>query len=540
MSNNKEQIEQKAKIIIQKIEKLHNIYAITLQKDNCKEMSSLEIIKEQYLKMYNAIKEKEEYDKYKKLEEIIINEIAKIELSLDEYIYETRENCTNTILNKIQEIKISENYQKFHNVEKEIQKVEKLKDILKLYRPYIQNEEYEKTKKDIIYLKFELLYREQIEKLIYENGGETSYLLKYENEEEKNVFIKLLKEKINEIKNDDILKLKTEEILKDVKLLERVIIKHMQEKPLEYIKLLNAKIFNAHLYNIGNNPFDEEVYYKEVKERKYETEPYSGYYRRMELLKYYDVEYKANTVNFSLLRAILKELITNENVSLLGCVKLYEKCGFQCIPKTYTTGQKCVYMLYSMLNKSEEYNEVLEKQQKYKKEGYCRINFDGISYKFEDYNVEEINEYNKIQILGERDVNNNQHKNKSYEKKQKEEKEKIKRTGRITTDCNILILLIQDIIKNYKEDRNNIETNRKKISEKEEMIKILEEIKEKKELSVNDIGRIEMIIYFIYSELNINFNMWELLDLENVDKFNFNDRITYYSEIPRERKEEKR
>ena len=59
MNNNKELIEQKSKIIIQKIEKLQKIYEITLQKDNCKESSSLKIIKEQYLKMYNAIIEKE-------------------------------------------------------------------------------------------------------------------------------------------------------------------------------------------------------------------------------------------------------------------------------------------------------------------------------------------------------------------------------------------------------------------------------------------------------------------------------------------------
>ena len=238
MNNNKELIEQKSKIIIQKIEKLQKIYEITLQKDNCKESSSLKIIKEQYLKMYNAIIEKEEYDRYKEVEDIIINEIAKIELNLDEYIYNTRQEGINTILNRIQEIRESENYQNFHNIKQYIEKVETLKDMLKLYKPYIKNEEYDKIKKDIINLKFELLYRKQVEELIYENGGETSYLIQYDNEEEKNLFINLLKEKIGEIENDDILKVKPERILEDVKLLERLIIIHMQENSLKYINLL--------------------------------------------------------------------------------------------------------------------------------------------------------------------------------------------------------------------------------------------------------------------------------------------------------------
>ncbi|MCI8617882.1 MAG: hypothetical protein HFJ60_06575 [Clostridia bacterium] len=540
MNNNKELIEQKSKIIIQKIEKLQKIYEITLQKDNCKESSSLKIIKEQYLKMYNAIIEKEEYDRYKEVEDIIINEIAKIELNLDEYIYNTRQDSINTILNRIQEIKESENYQNFHNIKQYIEKVETLKDILKLYKPYIKNEEYDKIKKDIINLKFELLYRKQVEELIYENGGETSYLIQYDNEEEKNLFINLLKEKIGEIENDDILKVKPERILEDVKLLERLIIIHMQENSLKYINLLNAKIFNAHLCNIGNNPFDEEVYYKEIKERKYEPEPYKGYYPKMNILKDYDVEYKANKVNFSLLRAILKELITDENVSLVECVKLYEKFGFQCVPKTYTTGQKCIYMLYNTLNKSEECNEMMKIKQTDKKEVYCKIELHGMSYKFDAYDVEKINEYNKIQILREREVNNNQPKKRSLEKKQEEEKEEIKRTGRITTDCNILISLIQDIIQSYKDDRKNIETNRKVISAKESMIKILEEIKEKKKLSKNDIWTIQKSIYFIYSELNINFNMWELRELENIDALNFSNKSTYYSQIPREQRYENR
>lgn len=271
MENNKELINLKFKIMIQKIDKLKNIYVVTLKQGNCKEISSLEIIEEQYIKMYNEIIEKEEYDKYEEVEDIIINEIAKIELSLDEYVYKTREICKSTIINKIQEIRETENYQNFHNMKEEIRKVEALKDILKLYKPYIRNDEYEKIKKNISNLKFELLYRKQVEELIYENGGENSYLEQFDNEEERNIFVNLLKEKmdslivleVESIENDDILRVEPDRILNDVKLMERLIIIDMKKNPLNYIKLLKAPIFNAHLCNISDNSFKQETYLTE-------------------------------------------------------------------------------------------------------------------------------------------------------------------------------------------------------------------------------------------------------------------------------------
>ena len=43
-------------------------------------------------------------------------------------------------------------------------------------------------------------------------------------------------------------------------MLERLIIMDMKKNPYNYMNLLKANVFNAHLCNIGNNPFEEEIY----------------------------------------------------------------------------------------------------------------------------------------------------------------------------------------------------------------------------------------------------------------------------------------
>ena len=129
-------LDLKVKVMLQKIDKLCNIYTMLLQKTNSKENNSLEIIKKQYLKMYNEIIERKEYEKYKDVEDIIIKEISKQELRLDEYIYNTFQNYQEIISKEIKEIRKSENYINFHNMDKELKKVETLTEVLKLYNSY--------------------------------------------------------------------------------------------------------------------------------------------------------------------------------------------------------------------------------------------------------------------------------------------------------------------------------------------------------------------------------------------------------------------
>lgn len=84
---------------------------------------------------------------------------------------------------------------------------------------------------------------------------------------------------VESIKNDEILRIEPEIILKDDNLLERLIIIDMTKNAYNYINLVNAKIFNAHLCNIANNPFKQEVYLtkeeiQKIIEREGENERY--------------------------------------------------------------------------------------------------------------------------------------------------------------------------------------------------------------------------------------------------------------------------
>lgn len=87
----------------------------------------------------------------------------------------------------IESIYQSRNYQDFNNLDQEIQHIGTLNELLKLYSPYISKNEVKKIQEEITKLKFDLLYRKQVEQLIYENGGNNSSLAQYNNEIEKKI-----------------------------------------------------------------------------------------------------------------------------------------------------------------------------------------------------------------------------------------------------------------------------------------------------------------------------------------------------------------
>ena len=190
----------KSKIMLQKINKLKKIYKMLLQEKDSVEINSLEIIENQYLKMYNEIIKEKKFEKYKNVEDIIIKEISKIELKLDKYVYDTIQYSQQIIQDNIKKIKTSKNYENFLNITGEIDNVETLKELLKLYGPYISKAEEENFKNEISLLKFDVLFRKQVEELIYQYGDKNNYLKQYNSKYEKEIFKKLLDEKITTIK----------------------------------------------------------------------------------------------------------------------------------------------------------------------------------------------------------------------------------------------------------------------------------------------------------------------------------------------------
>ena len=297
----RELLDLKVKVMIQKIDNLYLICNMLFTNSEAREVKSLEVIKEQYFQMYNKLIETGQYEKYKEVEDIIIKEIAKVELNIDQYIYNTVQSCGEIIKSNMDIICKSENYQSFSNLEQEIQHIETLKRVPKLYSPYISKNEIERLYKDISILKFNVLWRSQVEHLIYGSIQKSSTLMQYNSQEERKYFIEQLEEKmksltipeVESIENDEILRVEPATILKDNNLLERLIIIDMKKNPYNYINLVKAKVFNAHLCNIANNPFEQEAFFTEVEWK---------YGRKKET-----ATLKANKVNFSLLSAILKD-----------------------------------------------------------------------------------------------------------------------------------------------------------------------------------------------------------------------------------------
>lgn len=546
-------LDLRSKVMLKKIDKLHETFQILKNFPN--EVKTLLAIKEQYLKMYNEMLERKSYEKYSDIENVVIGALAKLEIRIETYLYKTSSNFEKIVLSRIEDIRKSESYQNFKDLDSNLKDIEQINKLMNLYNNYVSKNEIEKMKIKLSEVKFEVLYRKQVEELIYEFGGSKSNLSLYENEQEKEIFKKLLQNIINANKNlpenwikgdDKLFDISVEQILNDSNLLERLIILDMKAYPIDYINLIKAKIFNAHLCNIGNNPFKSEIYL--TKEQLHRL----GYYKYDDSMRYRKEKFyglRANKVNYSLLKAILKNIITDENMSIIECNNLYKRFGFECRPILINIGQKCVNMIFyrasrSLAMKSEF--ESIEKEfekDKQKKDGrYCKMNFKGLVYEFhgEEQDLDDLLE----QILDEREVlieqNPENRKSKFFfisEETQEmpeprdllqEKKDKVRGKGVITTDLDIIILLIKDIINEYK-----IKNYEKKIKERNSQMEWLKSLKNKK-LTLGEIRQLLLLINNVYKELElyIRYDVRKLIPLE--DMGTPNSYQEYLAPIPKE------
>ena len=479
---------------------------------NCKEVKNISYVKEKYIEGYNVIVTEDSYDKYSELENIIIKEISKIELQLDEYIYKTRLQYKDIILGYIEKLKDSKSYQNFQELESILQSIEMLEELIKLYGSDCELED------KITRFKFDVLYRKQVEELVYQNGGKDSKLIQYQNEREKNIFIEMLEEKIKSLhnskgENDGILNIELEAILNDAKLLERLIVLDMDKNPFNYINLVMAPIFNAHLCNIGNNPFEKEIYAGNI----------------------------GNKANFSILYAILNNnIITNENISIVECERLYQKFGFKCRPIIIGIGQRFVKMIFDKVHNSERFKQMMsevDETKSNKKEGYCKISFKGLSYNF-DYEEKE----DTIEDLKQEIIDSKLFSDKCGKRKNKKSSndpnyvdvkvEQIEKMGVINTNIDVIISLIQDII---NKESNIGKRDNKFIDILNKDIKSLEKLKNK-QLSLEEKISLLLEINRLYLTSNIKHNVWGLLPLEYMERFDFRmfDRKIESEPIPTE------
>ncbi len=182
-------VKLKAKVMLQKIDKLCEVYIRNLDETNELQINALKIIKKQFLLMYNELITRREYEKYREIEDIVIKEISKVELKLDEYVFSNRKDFQKIITKNKEEIYNSENYIFFQNVEELLNKLEILNQLFKRYSSYMSRKKEEEFQHQITCLKFEILYRKQVEELIYQNGN-TNIGQYINSEEEKAIFKK--------------------------------------------------------------------------------------------------------------------------------------------------------------------------------------------------------------------------------------------------------------------------------------------------------------------------------------------------------------
>ena len=108
-------IDLRSKVMLKKIDKLHEIFQILKNFPN--EVKTLLAIKEQYLKMYNEMLEREAYEKYPDIENVVVDALAKLEIRIVTYLYNTISNLEKIVLSRIEDIRKSESYQNFKDID---------------------------------------------------------------------------------------------------------------------------------------------------------------------------------------------------------------------------------------------------------------------------------------------------------------------------------------------------------------------------------------------------------------------------------------
>lgn len=369
----KELVELKHKVLQQRIIETLNSLKMMDKLIACpKDIKSIEIISDQYEKMYQTILTSGEYSKYEEIENTITEHLSMIEARLDRNIYK----ISSQYPKYFEAIEESENYKNFRNLDIELEKLHSLKSFLVRCRPYHSKKQQSDLKSKIMDLRFNVLVRRQVEQMIYENQATTSRLNQYEDGEQE-YFTSRVKEMIMRVKDKDdtiLLSYDVQQIMKANILTNHLIFKVLQQdieaNPQKYMGLLDAKIFNPHLCNIANNPFEGNIPYAKAASGNYinffEKDPDKIYLKR-------------SNANLLLLRSVLEYVIGNENTTIVECSDIYSRFGFECRPIVFCEGQELIRILFSKVK-----DNIKPKQKDISKTNgrYCLIYIGASTYEF--------------------------------------------------------------------------------------------------------------------------------------------------------------
>jgi len=357
------------------------------------EIKSIGIISCQYEKMYKQVLQTGEYEKYQEIEDIILEKLTKIEFKIDKEIYRSAKDAQgifNAIFNAIENGK---NCRVYRDLDKEIEKVKWIKELAKLYVPFMSKEEKTDINDQINRFKFELLTRRQVEQMVYENGGKTSSLKRVDSEEERTLFESLLEQLILTLEDDDEIKqsYSARQIMEDNLLLTHVVFKvfaqKIEENAEQFIELLNVPIFNPHLCNIANNPYKRKIPYAQqnMDDCRHYANSGLGNSRTKKL--------ERNKINLSLLVAVLRGAINNHNTTIMECENIYSRFGFKCRPITINEGQELIRRIYEKVRPLTPSSKT--KNTEKSKGQLCRLRFTPFNY---DFNPVDEQFYTNAQI----------------------------------------------------------------------------------------------------------------------------------------------
>lgn len=371
-------IELKYKVLLERIKKVESdLKNISIFINYQSEINSLKVIEQQYKKMYKAILKNGEFDKYEEVENTIIAEIAKIEARIDRDIY----RISSRFEEYMKSIEQSENYKNFHGIDIELEKLNSLKFFLVRCEPYHTQTQQNDLKQKIRELRFNVLMRRQIEQMVYEPQAKESRLNQYEDGEQE-YFISRVKEMIMNVEDSVLVGYDVEQIMKDNILANHLIFKILEKdiaiNPQKYIGLLQAPIFNPHLCNIANNPFEEKIPYIEAGIDDLSIEEIC--FNRLKKRKNADkLHLKRSNVNLFLLKAVLHSVIGEENTTIIECNNIFSRFGFGCRPIVFTEGQELIRILYSKVK-----DDIKPKQKDTSRTNgqYCSIYIDTDTYEF--------------------------------------------------------------------------------------------------------------------------------------------------------------
>ena len=340
------------------------------------DIKSMEIISMEYEKMYQAILQSGEYEKYQEVEKTIIAQISKIEAKLDRKIYQ----LSSQYPKYFESIEQSENYKNFHGLDIELEKLYALKELLIKCRTFHSQEQQNNLKEKILDLRFRVLVRRQVEQMVYESHSTKSWLSSRKSEE---VFyftprIREMVKRVKDVKSDILYSYGSRAIMDDSILINHLIFKlleqEIEENPQKYIGLLLAQIFNPHLCNIANNPFEVNIPYSKLGPDNFRfTFSLDGKNHED------DMYLERSEVNLLLLRAVLDWVIGKENTTIVECGNIFSRFGFECRPIVFCEGQELIRILYS---KVKDNLEPKQKDTSKTNGRYCSICIEASTYEF--------------------------------------------------------------------------------------------------------------------------------------------------------------